>query len=249
MIKVHLFLALFGFAIAQNVTLPFNFFGGGSYLATGKAVVYSPTFGAPIINNSSIAIDVQGQRILWKTGAGGNTLFTADGTYARLDSLYPGTLFRVADRQGNNITVLHEVEGYTRATQAFETTTYDTITITLPNGRKKKLKKSDDIVYTGIVDDAQRCGFPASVSLFVNQEYNVLTHISFDQLFVAEIGPPVYPYIPVVTYLRITFDNIKLGVPPQNEFDLGYDLSGPSQDWCSKVTGGYLPLLPQLGGY
>jgi len=249
MIKLYIFLALLGFVINQDVTKSFNFFSAGSYLALGTAEVYSPTFGSVIINNSSIAIDVEGQRIMWKTGAGGNTLFTANGTFARLDSLFNHTLFRVLNRENTDITVFDEIHGYERATQAFEATTFDNILLTKLNGKRKLLKKSDNIVYTGIVDDAQRCGFPASAALFVDNEYGFLTHISFDQLFVADIGPPVYPYIPLISYLRIKFDRIILGRPNESEFDLGLDLSGPYQEWCPVVTGGYLPLVPQLGGY
>ena len=241
-----IFLALLGCVVTQNVTVPFDFFSGGSYLAKGVAVVYSPQFGAPIINNSSIAIDTVNNRIMWKTGAGGSTLFTANATYGRLDALYPGVLFRVTKRDGSDITVFDEIAGYKRLGQALKVITKDPIS--LEDGcRRRHLKKSKDMVYSGIADDAQRCGFPVSASMYVNEEYDALTRIVFDQLFVAEVAPSYY--LPVTTSLRITFNEITLGVPDESEFDLGLNLNGPAQDWCSVVTGGYLPLIPQLGGY
>lgn len=239
-----------------DITDEFDFFAGGRYTARGSSKSYAKNLGLRFdVNDSYISIDPANNRIAWRTGGGGDSWYNQNGTYGTLEVLYPGVCFVVRKRApdnetlGEDFTVFDEIEGYKNALNTHNVTTKRRIRVQHTNNEVERLRRSKDAVYTGLVDEAQRCGYPAMTTMFVNMEYGFLTGIGFNQRFVIPTGIPEYPLLPTNSYLAIEYDDIKFAI---NDADhtLPASCSNPVEllDWCD-TWGGYLPLVPLLGGY
>lgn len=227
-------LTVFAQPYTNNLLLEFDF--RGNYTATGVTFGSSTGINVPIVTssegNSTLAVDDANSRMYWRIGDNGRTWFFHNITYAILDAVDPNTCF-IVRRNGTLLTYFDEVNGYKTARQSQPVVTSDDIKLRLKNSPFWiPLPGSINNHYGGLVDDAQRCEFPYTVSIFKNIRYNFVQRVLLNQIIRLPSTIPNLPYIEVNAYSDTIYNRVDLNAPNPEYFKIP-SICNNAQDWCS----------------